>query len=257
MLVQDTSGLTALHWAASRGREACVAALLAKGADPTCQSHTCDGNLGYTAAELASSAGHTGIAAVLAEFALVHALSKAQTGRLPASTVSLLGETSPESDAQHLSESYIQPQTPWSFAGLRCCFAPKRQSLQADVSIVHDHFICNTAAEIHCRASRHGLRSQCHWMGCFQPSCICTADARDLGSQYNTWLVIKLTLKGIVFSFILWPHGMICTFLQLGRQFDTSALACRLANGPAPAYDVIFLRSQPPAQTQPHGSAPA
>ncbi|KAL0048855.1 hypothetical protein WJX82_001004 [Trebouxia sp. C0006] len=87
--LQDKSGLTALHWAASRGREACVAALLAKGADPTCQSHTCDGNLGCTAAEMASSAGHIGIAAVLAEISLVQALSKAQTGRLPASTVSL------------------------------------------------------------------------------------------------------------------------------------------------------------------------
>ncbi|DBA68383.1 TPA: hypothetical protein ACH3X2_013687 [Trebouxia sp. C0005] len=88
--LQDKSGLTALHWAASRGREACVAALLAKGADPTCLSHTCDGNPGCTAAEMASSDGHSGIAAVLAEISLVHALSKAQTGRLPALTVSLL-----------------------------------------------------------------------------------------------------------------------------------------------------------------------
>ena len=114
MLVQDKSGLTALHWAASRGREACVAALLAKGADPTCLSHTCDSILGCTAAEMASSAGHTGIAAVLAEISLVHALSKAQTGRLPASTVSLLGKTSAESDASlmSLTDSHIQSQMP-------------------------------------------------------------------------------------------------------------------------------------------------
>lgn len=90
VLLQDKSGLTALHWAASRGHEACVAALLAKGADPTCLSHTCDSNLGCTAADMASSAGHPGIAAVLAEASLLHALSRAQTGRLPASTVSLL-----------------------------------------------------------------------------------------------------------------------------------------------------------------------
>ncbi len=111
---QDKSGLTALHWAASRGREACVAALLAKGADPTCLSHTCDGNLSCTAAEMASSAGHTGIAAVLAEISLVHALSKAQTGRLPAFTVSLLGEISAEPAAllMSLAESHIQPQMP-------------------------------------------------------------------------------------------------------------------------------------------------
>ena len=111
---QDKSGLTALHWAASRGREACVAALLAKGADPTCLSHTFDSNLGCTAADMASSAGHTGIAAVLAEASLVHALSKAQTGRLPASTVSLLGETSSESEAllMAVTESHIQPQMP-------------------------------------------------------------------------------------------------------------------------------------------------
>ena len=166
-----------------------MAALLAKGADPTCQSHTCDGNLGCTAAEMASSAGHIGIAAVLAEISLVQALSKAQTGRLPASTVSLSGEISAESDAHLMSESCIQPQMPFLLAGLRCCSAPKRPLLQVDVSIVHDNLICDTAAEVHCscRASWHGLRSQCQQMGCFQTSCTSTAGTMAGSAHRCNW----------------------------------------------------------------------
>lgn len=91
-VLQDASGLTALHWAASRGREACVTSLLLKGSDPSCLTHTSDSNPGRTAADLASSAGHSGIAAFLSEASLVYALSKAQTGKPPASLVSLLGK---------------------------------------------------------------------------------------------------------------------------------------------------------------------
>ncbi len=90
--MQDAWGLTALHWAASRGHEACVAALLSKGADPSCLSHTLDGTPGSTAADMASRAGHVGIAAFLSEVELVTALSKAQTGKAPSSLVCLLGK---------------------------------------------------------------------------------------------------------------------------------------------------------------------
>ena len=92
--VQDAWGLTALHWAASRGHEACVAALLAKGSDPTCTSHTPTGDPpGKTAADMASTAGHSGIAAFLAEASLMQALCKAQTGQVPSKLVTLIGKT--------------------------------------------------------------------------------------------------------------------------------------------------------------------
>lgn len=89
--LQDGSGLTALHWAASRGHEACVAALLAKGADPSCLSHTLDGNPGSTAADMASRAGHAGIAAFLSEASLIDTLCKVQNGTAHTMHRSLLG----------------------------------------------------------------------------------------------------------------------------------------------------------------------
>lgn len=90
--MQDAWGLTALHWAASRGHEACVAALLAKGSDPTCTSQAPTGSVGKTAADMASSAGYLGIAAFLSEASLVQALCKAQTGKPPATLISLTGQ---------------------------------------------------------------------------------------------------------------------------------------------------------------------
>ena len=89
-VLQDAWGLTALHWAASRGHEACVVALITKGSDPTCLTHSQASESG-TAADLAGSAGHAGIAAFLAEVLLVHVLAKAQTGKPPSESVSLLG----------------------------------------------------------------------------------------------------------------------------------------------------------------------
>ena len=89
--LQDAWGLTALHWAASRGHEACVAALLAKGSDPTCTSEACSSSDGKTAADMASSAGYLGMAAFLSEASLVQAACKAQTGKGPASLISLQG----------------------------------------------------------------------------------------------------------------------------------------------------------------------
>ena len=65
-------------------------ALITKGSDPTCPTHSQTTESG-TAADLASSAGHVGIAAFLAEVLLVHALAKAQTCKPPSDCVSLLG----------------------------------------------------------------------------------------------------------------------------------------------------------------------
>uniref|UniRef100_A0A0E0LNI8 CG-1 domain-containing protein n=1 Tax=Oryza punctata TaxID=4537 RepID=A0A0E0LNI8_ORYPU len=73
---RDARGWTALHWAASCGRELTVGALIANGAesglltDPTPQFPA-----GRTAADLASENGHKGIAGFLAESALTSHLS--------------------------------------------------------------------------------------------------------------------------------------------------------------------------------------
>ncbi|KAK3127743.1 hypothetical protein QOZ80_7AG0577870 [Eleusine coracana subsp. coracana] len=73
---RDIRGWTALHWAASCGRERTVCALIANGAasgaltDPTQQFPS-----GRTAADLASENGHKGIAGFLAESALTSHLS--------------------------------------------------------------------------------------------------------------------------------------------------------------------------------------
>ncbi|CAN0919641.1 Calmodulin-binding transcription activator 3 [Linum grandiflorum] len=68
---RDVNGWTALHWAASYGRERTVACLINLGGspgaltDPTPRNPTC-----ITPADLASANGHKGIAGFLAEFAL-------------------------------------------------------------------------------------------------------------------------------------------------------------------------------------------
>ncbi|XP_062186861.1 calmodulin-binding transcription activator CBT-like [Phragmites australis] len=85
---RDSSGWTALHWAAYYGREKMVAALLSAGANPslvTDPTHEDPG--GYTAADLAARQGYDGLAAYLAEKGLTAhfeamSLSK-DTGRSP------------------------------------------------------------------------------------------------------------------------------------------------------------------------------
>ncbi|KAK8636753.1 hypothetical protein V6N13_124491 [Hibiscus sabdariffa] len=73
---RDINGWTALHWAARFGRENMVAALIASGAssgavtDPTSQDLT-----GKTAASIAASSGHKGLAGYLSEVALTSHLS--------------------------------------------------------------------------------------------------------------------------------------------------------------------------------------
>ncbi|KAK8691567.1 hypothetical protein V6N13_075072 [Hibiscus sabdariffa] len=73
---RDINGWTALHWAARFGREKMVAALIASGAsagavtDPTSQDPS-----GQTAASIAASSGHKGLAGYLSEVALTSHLS--------------------------------------------------------------------------------------------------------------------------------------------------------------------------------------
>ncbi|KAJ6326298.1 hypothetical protein OIU78_013410 [Salix suchowensis] len=73
---RDINGWTALHWAARFGREKMVASLLASGAsagavtDPSSQDP-----IGKTAASIAASSGHKGLAGYLSEVALTSHLS--------------------------------------------------------------------------------------------------------------------------------------------------------------------------------------
>ncbi|CAN6199044.1 unnamed protein product [Urochloa humidicola] len=65
---RDSSGWTALHWAAYHGREKMVAALLSAGANPSLVTDpTHDAPGGHTAADLAARQGFDGLAAYLAE----------------------------------------------------------------------------------------------------------------------------------------------------------------------------------------------
>ncbi|XP_055814235.1 calmodulin-binding transcription activator 6 isoform X1 [Solanum dulcamara] len=69
---RDKYGWTALHWAASYGREKMVATLLSAGAKPNLVTDSTSENLGgCTASDLASKNGHEGLGAYLAEKALV------------------------------------------------------------------------------------------------------------------------------------------------------------------------------------------
>ncbi|KAG5529472.1 hypothetical protein RHGRI_030006 [Rhododendron griersonianum] len=76
---RDVNGWTALHWAASCGRERTVGFLMSLGADPGALT---DPNplypSGQTAADLASGKGHKGIAGYLAESALSSHLTTLQ-----------------------------------------------------------------------------------------------------------------------------------------------------------------------------------
>ncbi|XP_022740214.1 calmodulin-binding transcription activator 3-like [Durio zibethinus] len=72
---RDVNGWTALHWAASSGRERTVASLISLGAAPGALTDpTPEYLLGRTPADLASANGHKGISGYLAEFDLSYHL---------------------------------------------------------------------------------------------------------------------------------------------------------------------------------------
>ncbi|KAK4799326.1 hypothetical protein SAY86_024691 [Trapa natans] len=78
---RDSHGRTGLHWASYFGREETVIALVQFGTDPSLvDDPTMSFPAGRTAADLASSRGHKGIAGYLAEVDLTSSLSKLNVG---------------------------------------------------------------------------------------------------------------------------------------------------------------------------------
>ncbi|XP_010556125.1 PREDICTED: calmodulin-binding transcription activator 4-like isoform X2 [Tarenaya hassleriana] len=73
---RDINGWSALHWAARFGREKMVAALIASGASPGALTDPSSQDpIGKTAASIAASNGHKGLAGYLSEVALTNHLS--------------------------------------------------------------------------------------------------------------------------------------------------------------------------------------
>ncbi|KAK6913710.1 IQ motif, EF-hand binding site [Dillenia turbinata] len=100
---RDKFGWTALHWAAYYGREKMVAVLLSAGAKPNLVADpTPEFPGGCTAADIASNMGHEGLAAYLAEKALVeHFKDMTVAGNI---TGSLQTSTDDPVNAQKLDE---------------------------------------------------------------------------------------------------------------------------------------------------------
>jgi len=71
MCAQDAWGRTALHWAAAYACEASVVLLLVRGAHAAPLSHGTEAQPPLAPGDMAAAAGHIGLAAFLAEHALV------------------------------------------------------------------------------------------------------------------------------------------------------------------------------------------
>ncbi|KAK9080028.1 hypothetical protein SSX86_001703 [Deinandra increscens subsp. villosa] len=100
---RDKFGWTALHWAARYGRQRCVASLLSAGANPNLVTDpTSENPGGCTPADLASKSGYEGLAAFLAEEAL---LSHFKAMTLAGNVSSSLQSTFPTDDDSMTSGS--------------------------------------------------------------------------------------------------------------------------------------------------------
>ncbi|XP_052189307.1 calmodulin-binding transcription activator 6-like isoform X2 [Diospyros lotus] len=114
---RDKFGWTALHWAAYYGRENMVAALLSAGAKPYVVTDPSSENPdGCTAADLASSNGHDGLAAFLAEKALVShfkdmTMAGNVSGSLQSSTPNSVNNWNLNEDELYLKDSLAAYRT--------------------------------------------------------------------------------------------------------------------------------------------------
>ncbi|PKI47199.1 hypothetical protein CRG98_032421 [Punica granatum] len=103
---RDARGRTGLHWASYFGREETVIALIELGADPgLVDDPTPAFPAGQTAADLASSRGHKGIAGYLAEADLTSRLSKLNVSYNVMDAVNLASEKVIETASQVVSSS--------------------------------------------------------------------------------------------------------------------------------------------------------
>lgn len=135
---RDTRGKTALHWAAYYGREEAVIALIRLGAsvgavdDPTSASPG-----GQTAADLASSRGHKGIAGYLAEADLTSHLSSLTLNEnsMESAAASSAAEKALETAAQNV----LSPRQTDEEHSLRGSLAAVRKSAHA-AALIHAAF---------------------------------------------------------------------------------------------------------------------
>ncbi|KAH7844697.1 hypothetical protein Vadar_030715 [Vaccinium darrowii] len=114
---RDKFGWTALHWAAYCGRKKMVAALLSAGAKPNLVTDpTSENPGGCIAADLASKNGHDGLAAYLAEQALVQhfkdmTLAGNVSGSLQTTTPELVNSGNLDEEEMYLKESLAAYRT--------------------------------------------------------------------------------------------------------------------------------------------------
>lgn len=185
----DNSGRTPLHWAAAHGREAMVVALLAAGADsnirttafgPELPAEMSAGGLhldavgaphstkpgasgpgavtksqgageGLTAAEIASSQGHAGIAAYLAEIAINASLS----------TMSLGESTQEQLAVLSAGEAAVAAAAAVKRDSGAACPKSEEERRQLDESMEAVRHAAEAAARIQVAFRRHCQRRQC------------------------------------------------------------------------------------------------
>ncbi|KAL0911668.1 hypothetical protein M5K25_019823 [Dendrobium thyrsiflorum] len=142
---RDARGRTALHWAAYYGREQTVVTLLKLGAYPgAVEDPTSKFPVGKTAADLASSRGHKGIAAYLAEADLTSHLTSMSI------TENVMGSVSASLAAEEAVET-VEGKNIFSF-DVESGQIPLRESLAAVRNSAH------AAAQIHAAFSAQSFR---------------------------------------------------------------------------------------------------
>ncbi|KAH0454763.1 hypothetical protein IEQ34_016687 [Dendrobium chrysotoxum] len=142
---RDARGRTALHWAAYYGREQTIVTLLKLGAYPgAVEDPTSKFPVGETAADLASSRGHKGIAAYLAEADLTSHLTSMSI------TENVMGSVSASLAAEKAVET-VEVQNNFSF-DVESGQIPLRESLAAVRNSAH------AAAQIHAAFSAQSFR---------------------------------------------------------------------------------------------------